>query len=108
MSVTIRLAKIGKKNAPSYKIVVSNTRDKRTGRYLEILGHYNPIKIPVDFKYNKEAFILWKNKGAMVSDAVKKLIDGKYTYIKYAPKQETKSSRPATAAESKVEAKQEL
>ena len=85
MSITIRLAKFGKKFAPSYKIVVSETRNKRNGRYVDVLGHYNPLSTSNNLNLNidKEKYKSWIKKGAMVSDSVKKLVDGKYTYVKY-------------------------
>jgi small subunit ribosomal protein S16 len=89
MSVTIRLSKIGRKNQPAYKLVVSNTRDKRNGKYLDILGHYNPFEPKEKFSYDKKKFEEWKNKGALVTDAVNKLIEGTYEFKKYEPKQET-------------------
>ena len=76
MSVTIRLARIGKRNAPAYKVVVANTRDKRNGRFLEVLGHYNPSNNPVLLEIDTKKVDEWKGKGAMISDAVTKLIDG--------------------------------
>ncbi len=86
MSVTIRLAKVGKKNAPAYKVVVSNTRDKRTGKYLDILGFYNPSEKGMPSKINKEKFQEWKKKGALSTEAVEKLLAGTYQYKVYAPK----------------------
>lgn len=83
MSVTIRLARIGKRNAPAYKIVVANTRDKRNGRYLDILGYYNPSVTPVQFNFDENKYQEWRGKGAMVTDAVVKLRDGTYEYVKY-------------------------
>lgn len=83
MSVTIRLARIGKRNAPSYKIVVANTRDKRNGRYLDILGHYNPSVIPAQFSLDEEKYQKWTENGALVTEAVVKLRDGTYEYLKY-------------------------
>ena len=77
MSVTIRLAKFGKKNAPSYKIVVSNTRDKRNGSFLDVLGFYNPLQTENKINFDKKRLEGWKNQGAQVSDAVNKLIEGK-------------------------------
>lgn len=88
MSVTIRLSRIGRKNQPAYKVVVANTRDKRNGRYLDILGYYNPFEKKKQFSYDKEKFENWKKKGALVSDAVNKLIDGTYEFKKYDPKKE--------------------
>lgn len=85
MSVTIRLSRTGKKNAPTYKVVVANTKDKRLGKAVEILGHYNPGQKTESFVLDKEKYQNWIQKGALVTEAVKKLIDGTYTYIKYEP-----------------------
>ena len=89
MSVTIRLAKVGKKNAPSYKVVVANTRDKRTGKYLEVLGYYNPSMNPAQLKIDKEKVEKWKKKGAMTTKAIDDLLAGTYKYVKYAPGSKT-------------------
>jgi small subunit ribosomal protein S16 len=86
MSITIRLAKTGRKNLPSYRMVVSTTRDKRNGKFLDILGFYNPSMNPVQFKYDDKKFKEWKAKGAQVSPSVTKLITGKYSFTKYNPK----------------------
>jgi small subunit ribosomal protein S16 len=103
MSVTIRLSRIGKRNAPAYKIVVANTRDKRDGRFLDIIGHYNPSHTPELFKYNEKKYAEWVAKGAMVTDAVKKLIAGSYEYTKYEPKKAVKTQAEETPKEENLE-----
>jgi small subunit ribosomal protein S16 len=85
MSITIRLTKIGRKNTPSFRIVVANTRDKRNGKFLDILGHFNPSMNPVQFNYDKERFEEWKKKGALISEAVEKLVSGDYKFVPYRP-----------------------
>jgi len=85
MSVTIRLARIGKKNAPAYKIVVSNTRDKRNGRFLDVLGYFNPSESAATYRINKDKYNEWKGKGALSTDAVEKLVAGTYEYKVYNP-----------------------
>jgi small subunit ribosomal protein S16 len=85
MSVTIRLSKTGKKNAHSFKIVVSTTKDKRDGKALDVLGHFNPSHTPTLFKIDKKKYEEWVGKGALVTDAVKKLIDGTYEFKPYHP-----------------------
>jgi len=87
MSLTIRLARIGKKNQPAYKLVVSNTRDKRNGKYVDILGYFNPFDAEKKFSYNKEKFEKWRKNGALVTEAVTKLIENKYQFVKYDPKE---------------------
>lgn len=91
MSVTIRLARIGKKFRPTYKIVASVTRDKRTGKFLDILGNFNPNVTPFNFNLDTAKFEEWKKKGALVTEAVQKIIDGTYTYKVYNPKAEKKA-----------------
>ncbi len=85
MSVTIRLARTGKRNAPTFKVVVANTRDKRNGKYLEVLGYYNPSKTPAEFKLDEQKFQEWQANGALVSDAVVALRDGTYKFVPYNP-----------------------
>lgn len=86
MSLTIRLAKTGKKNSHSFKMVVSNTRSKRNGKYLEILGFFDPSTKPAKFSFDEAKLIEWKSKGALTSKAVDELVAGTYEFVKYNPK----------------------
>ncbi len=88
MSITIRLAKEGKKNAPSYRVVVAQTKSKRNGKPLDVLGYFNPSKNPKEFVISEEKFTEWTTKGALVTDAVKNLIAGSYEFVKYSPKKD--------------------
>ncbi len=98
MSVTIRLARTGRKNLPSFKMVVSNTKDKRNGRYIDILGHYNPSAHPVEFSYDKERYEYWRKNGSLISDAVKELVEGKYVFKPYVKiKEETRAEKSSEA-----------
>ncbi len=83
MSVTIRLARTGRKNLPSYKIVVANTRSKRNGLVLDTIGTYNPSEKPELIKIDQDKLTMWKDRGALISDAVTKLVDGTYKYVLY-------------------------
>ncbi len=87
MSIKIRLAKTGKKNAPAFRIVVSQTRTKRNGKFLAVLGNFNPNAggEPV---IDRPAIDAWVKKGALLTEAVRKLLGGKYVYKKYDPKSE--------------------
>lgn len=69
--VTIRLSRYGRKKAPFYRVIVVDSRKKRDGAFLEVLGFWNPEK--GDKKLDKVNFDLWIKKGAQVSDTVKKL-----------------------------------
>lgn len=85
MSVTVRLARTGRKNAPAFKIIATKTRTKRYGQFLDILGYYNPSHNPVQFELDEEKLKDWVAKGALVSEAVQKLKEGTYVYKPYNP-----------------------
>lgn len=74
MSTSIRLSLIGKKNQPIYRIVVSETRYKRDGRYAAVLGLYNPNVTPPQFNLDKEEFEKWVKRGAIISDGLRKIL----------------------------------
>ena len=73
MSVKIRLTKTGKKHQISYRVIATDTRTKRDGKFLEILGFFNPQQNNL-FKVNQERVNYWLSKGAKPSGAVAKLI----------------------------------
>jgi len=98
MSVSIRLAKIGKKFAPTYKVVAVTTRSKRTGEYLEILGTFNPNVKPYSVQIEKDKVAAWEKNGAIVSKAVKDIIADTYTFKPYNPKAEKKAAEKAKKA----------
>lgn len=74
MAVKIRLNRMGAKKRPFYRMVVADSRAPRDGRFIEILGHYNPIVDPVELVVDKEKAQDWLNKGAQPSDTVKRLL----------------------------------
>ena len=86
--VRIRLTRTGRKNAPSYRIVVIDSRKKRDGKYIEKIGYYNPSEDSDKVVYNEERYTYWMSVGAKPSDAVKKLVSNKYKYVKYVAKKE--------------------
>lgn len=75
MSVKIRLKRMGKKKKPHYRIVVSDSRSPRDGRFIEELGYYNPGTEPITFKVDHEKVQEWLGKGAKPSDTVKRLLN---------------------------------
>ncbi len=64
MAVKIRLARGGKKKNPFYRIVVANETSPRDGRFIEVLGTYNPCTNPAQITINKERALDWLQKGA--------------------------------------------
>lgn len=75
MAVRIRLARMGSKKKPFYRVVVADSRMPRDGRYLEIVGRYNPRVEPSFIEVDEEKAKKWLDKGAQPSDAVKKLLN---------------------------------
>jgi small subunit ribosomal protein S16 len=89
--LAIRLSKIGKKNAPSYRIVVANKRSGRNEGGVETLGYYNPLQKD-KLKLEKSKMDKWIKMGAKTTQAVDKLLRGEYNFSKYAgSKSRTKS-----------------
>jgi small subunit ribosomal protein S16 len=74
MAVRMRLTRMGAKKRPFYRVVVADSRFPRDGRFIEILGHYNPIAEPVELVVDKEKALEWLAKGAQPSDTVKRLL----------------------------------
>jgi len=66
----IRLARTGKKKMPSYRVVVIDKRLPRNGRFVEIVGTYNPLKKPAEVQLNAERIKYWLGCGARPSDTV--------------------------------------
>ena len=73
MAVRIRLNRMGAKKRPFYRLVVADSRSPRDGRFLEIIGHYNPIAEPAEIVVDKDKAQDWLNKGAQPSESVKKI-----------------------------------
>lgn len=90
----VRLSRTGKKNAPSYRIVVMPGRYPRDGKALEILGYFNPSTKPPAFSLNKKRLEYWLSQGAQMTEAVEKLVKGKYELKPYR-KGETKGDEKA-------------
>jgi small subunit ribosomal protein S16 len=72
--VTMRLCRIGSKKRPYYRIVVIDKRRARNGRFLEVVGNYNPIANPVQMEINQERAQYWLSKGAEPSETVRSLL----------------------------------
>lgn len=73
MAVKIRLQRHGSKKRPFYRLVAADSRSPRDGRYLEIIGTYNPTTEPATVKIDSEKAYKWLNEGAKPTDTVKNL-----------------------------------
>ena len=74
MAVKIRLTRVGSKKNPIYRVVVADSRSPRDGRFIEIVGRYNPQTDPSTISLDAERIQEWIGKGAQPSDSVKRLM----------------------------------
>ena len=72
--LTIRLSRFGKKKKPFYRVVVTESSRPRDGRFVEIVGTYDPLKDPAEVKLNAERIKHWISRGAQPSDTVRSII----------------------------------
>jgi small subunit ribosomal protein S16 len=77
MALSIRLTRGGAKKQPFYRVVVTDSRKKRDGRFLEIVGHFDPKFRPESINLKMDRIKEWIDKGGQVSPAVKKLLKEK-------------------------------
>ena len=73
MAVRIRLQRKGAKHRPFYRFVVADSRSPRDGRFIELLGYYDPLKEPADIKVDTEKVLDWFSKGAKPTETVRSL-----------------------------------
>ncbi len=74
MAVRIRLARHGAKKRPFYRIVAASSEAPRDGRFLEVLGTYNPLTDPATITVREDRVLDWLGKGAQPSDTVRSLL----------------------------------
>ena len=74
MAVRMRLTRVGSKKNPIYRVVVADSRSPRDGKFIEIVGRYNPQTDPSTIEFDEDKVKDWLGKGAQPSDAVAKLL----------------------------------
>jgi small subunit ribosomal protein S16 len=72
--VKIRLTRLGSHKKPFYRMIVTDSKTRRNGPFIEILGTYDPLKEPSDIKIDMERAKFWLGKGAQPSDTAKRLM----------------------------------
>lgn len=72
--IRIRLARVGKKNSPSYRVVVAEQKMAVKRKFIEIIGNYNPSVNPKQLVINKERAVFWMDQGAQPSDTIRNLM----------------------------------
>ena len=75
MAVKLRLTRVGKTKQPQYRIVAADSRSPRDGRFIEILGHYNPREDPSLINVDNDKCVEWMRQGAQPTDRVRKLLE---------------------------------
>jgi len=74
MAVCIRLARHGRKKLPFYRLVVADSRSPRDGRFIEKIGHYNPLRDPAEIAVDEERALYWLKTGAKASDTARSIL----------------------------------
>lgn len=82
MSVTVRLSRAGRHKKPYYRIVATDSRSPREGRFLEVLGTYDPAKTEENCIVNSDKVKYWLGQGAQISHTVKSLLQKKSLFRK--------------------------
>ncbi|MEY2768266.1 MAG: ribosomal protein [Actinomycetota bacterium] len=75
MAVKLRLTRVGKTKQPQYRVIAADSRRARDGRFIEILGQYNPRTEPSYLKIDNDKAVEWLLKGAQPTERVKKLLE---------------------------------
>ncbi len=104
MSVVIRLMRAGAKKRPSYRLVAADSRRQRDGRFLQILGHYDPIAQPYELVVHKDLVQKWLDQGAQPSEQVASLLRSTGMTLGK-PSKPTKKATPAGAAKPRTRRK---
>ena len=91
MAVKIRLNRMGAKKNPFYRIVVADSRAPRDGRFIEVLGNYDPSQNPAVVNVDEEKVLDWMGKGAQPTDTVKNLFSKKCLMAKFAEAKNAKN-----------------
>ena len=84
MAVKIRLNRLGAKKNPFYRIVVADSRAPRDGRFIEVLGNYDPSQTPAVVNVDEEKVLGWMQKGEQPTDTVKNLLSKQGIMAKFA------------------------
>jgi len=84
MAVKIRLNRMGAKKNPFYRVVVADSRAPRDGRFIEILGNYDPSQQPAEINLDEEKVLEWLGKGAQPTDTAKNILSKKGIMAKFA------------------------
>ena len=105
MAVVLRLMRAGAKKRPFYRVVAADSRRQRDGRFIEIIGHYDPIANPFTLKVDTDKAARWISHGAQPSEQVASLLK-KAGMVLHGPKAATPAAEAPKPAKKKPAAKQ--
>ena len=74
MAVKIRLTRLGDKKSPFYRVIVADSRSPRDGKFIDIIGTYNPLTNPAEIKIDNEKARTWIKNGAQPTDTARNLL----------------------------------
>lgn len=74
MAVKIRLTRMGDKKAPFYRVVVADSKSPRDGKYIDLLGTYNPLTNPAEIKIDNDKAQKWLKNGALPTETAKSVL----------------------------------
>jgi small subunit ribosomal protein S16 len=77
MAVKLRLTRVGSKKNPIYRVVAADSRSPRDGKFIEIVGRYNPQTDPSTIELDEEKIKAWLDKGAQPTESVRRLLKAK-------------------------------
>lgn len=103
MAVKLRLMRMGKKKQPTYRVVAADARSPRDGRFIEIVGTYEPRREPSVIRIDNEKAVKWLRSGAQPTETVQKLLKTSGAWDWFTTGQEPAPAAEATPAESGAE-----
>ena len=105
MAVKLRLMRMGKKKQPTYRVVAADVRSPRDGRFIEIVGFYDPRTDPSDIRVDNEKAIAWLAKGAQPTESVRRILKISGALDEYAAASPPKAVKVDKRAKSAAKAK---
>jgi len=105
VAVKLRLMRMGKKKQPTYRVVAADVRSPRDGRFIEIVGFYDPRTDPSEIRVDNEKAIAWLAKGAQPTESVRKILKISGALDEFTAAQPPKAAKVDKRAKSAAKAK---
>jgi small subunit ribosomal protein S16 len=100
VAVKLRLMRVGKKKQPTYRVVAADARSPRDGRFIEIVGIYDPRPDPSAIRIDNDKAVGWLRQGAQPTDSVRKLLEISGAWEQFSGQAPTRPTAPAAGAAS--------